>query len=253
MLGSCYGSTGPASIDPATGRRHGPRFPAITFEDIVRAQHLLLTSMGVTRLLAVAGSSLGGYQAFQWAVSFPGFASGIIALDTAPRDLFDSGKAADELVSSLSRHPNWNGGAYDGPEALREPMTALRIATLKSYGFAEQLHHIADPAERERIIAEVAADWAAEFDANSLIALRRAMGSFDVEDRLGHIRAPLLYVLADTDAWFPARIGQEVMAKLDRAGVAAHFHEVKSPHGHYATTREPEKWTPVARRFLQSL
>ena len=95
MLGSCYGTTGPASVDPATGRVYGPWFPRITFLDIVTAQYLVLRSLGVKRLLAVAGSSLGGYQAFQWAVAFPDFMAGILALDTAPRDLFDSATAAD--------------------------------------------------------------------------------------------------------------------------------------------------------------
>jgi homoserine O-acetyltransferase len=79
------------------------------------------------------------------------------------------------------------------------------------------------------------------------------MGSFDTEALLGRIRARLLYVLADTDAWFPARIGQQVLSKLRAAGVDASFHEIQSAFGHYATTREPEKWTPVAARFLQGL
>jgi homoserine O-acetyltransferase len=134
MLGSCYGSTGPSSIDPRTQRPYGPRFPPISFADIVAAQHLLLRSMGVSRLVAVAGSSLGGYQAFQWAVSFPEFMSVVIALDTAPRDLFDSAKAADDLLAELSSHPAWNGGDYGIGERMSDVMTEIRIRTLKSYG-----------------------------------------------------------------------------------------------------------------------
>jgi homoserine O-acetyltransferase len=253
MLGSCYGTTGPSSVDPVTGRRYGPRFPRITFPDIVTAQHLLLRSMGVKKLLAVSGSSLGGYQAFQWAVSFPDFMAGILALDTAPRDPFDSGTAADRLLAELSGHKNWNGGDYYETGGLEDVMTDIRIRTLKSYGFEEQLKGISGAQERDAAMRRVAQDWAQEFDANSLITLRRAMGTYDVEGDLGRIRAKLLYILADSDEWYPARIGKDVMQKLERCGVDATFHELKSPYGHYATTEEPEKWTPIASRFLQSL
>jgi homoserine O-acetyltransferase len=253
MLGSCYGTTGPASVDPTTGGVYGPRFPRITFRDIVTAQHLLLRSLGVKKLLAVAGASLGGYQAFQWGVAFPDFMAGILALDTAPRDLFDSKAAAEKLRDELARHGNWNGGNYHRTGGLEDVMTDIRIATLKSYGFEEQLRDIASPEAREATLRQVARDWAQEFDANSLITLRRAMGSFDVEPELGRIRASLLYILADSDEWFPASIGKDVMQKLARAGVDAAFHEVESRYGHYATTREPEKWMPVAARFLEGL
>jgi homoserine O-acetyltransferase len=253
MLGSCHGTTGPSSVDPGTGRRYGQRFPRITFLDIVRAQHLLLRAMGVKKLLAVAGASLGGYQAFQWAVSFPDFMAGIIALDTAPRDLFDSGRAADELLAELSKHACWNGGDYHDMGSLEDIMTEIRVRTLRSYGFEEQLRHIASPQAREAALRQAAQDWAREFDAHSLIALRRAMGTFDVERDLGRIRAKLLYILADSDQWFPASIGRDVMQKLGRHGVDAAFLEVKSPYGHYATTEEPEKWTPAAARFLEGL
>jgi homoserine O-acetyltransferase/O-succinyltransferase len=253
MLGSCYGSTGPSSIDPSAGAPYGPRFPDITFHDIVAAQHLLLRSMGVERLVAVAGSSLGGYQAFQWAVSFPDFMSGVIALDTAPRDLFDSAKAAESLLFELSAHESWKGGNYYATGGLRELLTEIRIKTLKSYGFEEQLRHLSSPQARQEAIRQVAADWAAEFDANSLIVLRRAMGTYNVENAMSRIRARLLYVLADTDEWYPGSLGEDVMRKLRAAGVDARFHEVRSAHGHYATTEEPEKWTPAAAQFLRKL
>jgi homoserine O-acetyltransferase len=251
MLGSCYGSTGPASIDPATGRPYGRHFPAISFEDIVKAQHLLLRALGIERLVAVAGQSLGGFQAFQWAVTFPDFMAGIVAMDTAPRDLFDSASAADGLVAELAKGANWNGGDYYGGAGMEKALTAIRIAILKSYGFEERLAGTA--AEREAVLAETARDWAREFDANSLIALRRAMARYNVEDEFHRIRARLIYVLCDTDEWFPARIGKDVMAKLAKAGVEATFLEVKSRHGHYATSEEPEKWVLAVRQFLERL
>src|SRR6202521_5973268 len=84
MLGSSYGSTNPASLDPATGKPYGPDFPPITLADIVRAQRLLLEHLGAGHLVAVAGPSFGGYQAFQWAVTFPDFMNGLVAAVTAP-------------------------------------------------------------------------------------------------------------------------------------------------------------------------
>ena len=85
MLGSSFGSTNGASIDPATGKPFGPDFPAITVRDIVAVQKLLLDELGVRHLVAVAGPSYGGYQAFQWAVDYPDFMDGVVAVVTAPR------------------------------------------------------------------------------------------------------------------------------------------------------------------------
>src|SRR5215813_9642604 len=90
MLGSSYGSTNPASIRPETGKPYGPDFPAITVRDIVRAQKMLLDQLGVEHLVAVAGPSYGGYQAFQWAVTYPDFMHGIVAVVTAPKNMRSS-------------------------------------------------------------------------------------------------------------------------------------------------------------------
>src|SRR5215475_10738645 len=85
MLGSSYGSTAPRSTNPATGKPYGPDFPDITVRDIVRAQKLLLEALHVNHLVAVAGPSYGGFQAFQWAVTYPGFMDGIVPVVTAPK------------------------------------------------------------------------------------------------------------------------------------------------------------------------
>ncbi len=248
VLGSCYGSTGPASIDPRTGKRYGTSFPDISYLDIVRAQHALLTSLGVEQLFAVAGSSIGGFQAFQWAVTYPDFVSAILALDTAPRDTFDIAASVPGLIETFSKDTSWNNGDYP-VGSMAGALTDHRIKTLKSYGFEEKLGEM-DAGKREATILEAAREWAAEFDANSLIAVTRALATFNVEDKLAKIKAPLLYVLCDTDEWFPASLGEEVMAKLVTAGVDAQFHQVHSALGHYATTEEPEKWVSVAKDFL---
>ena len=251
ILGSSYGSTGPASTDPATGKPYGAGFPEIGFEDIVRAQHVLLQSLGVRKLVAVTGQSIGGFQAFQWAVTFPDFMAGIIAMDTAPKDLFDRGIPG--LIDDLSKDPNWNGGDYYGKGGVETALIALRVDALKSFGFEEKLEGVTGESARQAVLAETAREWAREFDAHSLITLMRACARFDVEDDLHKIQARLFYVLADTDELFPASIGEEVMSKLSSAGVDATFLEVKSRLGHYATTEEPEKWVPEAEKFLRQL
>ena len=96
MLGSSYGSTAPASTNPGTGKPYGPDFPTITVGDIVGAQRLLLSGLGVRHLVAVAGPSFGGYQAFQWAVTYPTFMDGVVAVVTAPK-----GSGGDAAVTAL--------------------------------------------------------------------------------------------------------------------------------------------------------
>ncbi|MBI3325865.1 MAG: alpha/beta fold hydrolase, partial [Nitrospinae bacterium] len=111
MLGSCYGSTGPASLNPATGKPYGPQFPDITMPDIVTAQRDLLTHLGVSHLVAVGGPSMGGRQAFQWAVTFPDFMDGIVAVASSPKGLGKDTAVAD-LLQRLAGDPNWYGGWY---------------------------------------------------------------------------------------------------------------------------------------------
>ncbi len=253
VLGSCYGSTAPASVNPATGRPYGPDFPAITLEDIVTAQYGLLQALGVEHLVAVAGSSIGGFQALQWAVSFPDAMNGVIALDTATRSLDDGSASLAGLRGDLAREPAWQGGHHYAEGGMEAAMTAIRLETLISYGIQ---HHIAsDPGNQpdERTLEQTAAAWAREFDANSLLLLQQAFSRFDIEDRLSMIRVPLLYVMADSDQWFPAEIGRAVLQRLRQAGVRVTYQEIISRHGHYATTMEPEKWVPAARAFLNRI
>ncbi len=253
ILGSSYGSTGPASIDPTSGKPYGAGFPEITFEDIVRAQYLLLQSLGVQKLVAVAGNSIGGFQAFQWAVTFPNYMQGVIAMNTGPKDLFNTSASIPGLIDQLSNDPNWNGGNYYAKGGAVEALTALRVNTLKSYGFEDKLEVGPGKPAPGVVMRETAREWANEFDAHSLITLMRAWANFDVEDELHKVEAKIFFVLCDTDELFPASVGELVMSKFVSAGVDATFLEVKSRLGHYATTEEPEKWIPEAEKFLRGL
>lgn len=253
MLGSAYGSTGPASIDPRTGRPYGPDFPDISLVDIVAAQRALLDHLGVRHLVAVAGPSYGGFQAFQWAVSYPDFVTGIVPAISSPRTPGDA-SSLDSLVAYLARDPNWNGGRYYDRGGVLPTLTQLRVDTLKLYGIEAQLTpSLPDRDAREAEILRRAAAWAREFDANSLIVLRRANIRFDVEDRFDRIKARVLYVLSRTDRIFPPSLAARVMPKLAAAGVAAEYVEIDTELGHSSGGVDAAKWAPQLRRFMASL
>jgi homoserine O-acetyltransferase len=253
MLGSSYGSTAPRSVNPATGKPYGPDFPSITLRDIVTAQKALLDSLGVRHLVAVAGPSFGGYQAFQWAVTYPEHMSGIVPVVTAPKGSGGE-QAVQTLVAQLARDPNWNGGWYYDRGGIASTLAAMRADTLARYGFDEILAaRFPDAEARGAEIRRMAAQWAREFDPNSLVALRRASVRFDAERDFGKIRAKVLYVLSRTDKLFPPSIAPAVMHKLAAAGVDARYVEIDTEFGHSASGREWAKWGPALRDFINGL
>jgi len=253
MLGSSYGSTAPRSINPATGKPYGPDFPRITLRDIVTAQKALIDSLGVRQLVAVAGPSFGGYQAFQWAVTFPDHMRGIVPVVSAPRGSGGE-RAVQNLIVQLARDPNWNGGRYYDRGGLAATLAAMRFDTLSRYGYDEALAaSFPDPAARQAEMRRMAAAWARQFDANSLVTLRRASVRFDAERDFGKMRAKVLYVLSRTDKLFPPSIAPRVQGKLAAAGVDARYVEIDTEFGHSASGREWAKWAPALRDFLARL
>ena len=253
MLGSSYGSTGPAHTDPRTGKPYGPDFPRIGTTDIVRAQKRLLDHLGVRHLVAVAGPSYGGYLAFQWAVQHPEFMHGIVATVTSPKSSGGSG-ATQALIGDLATDPNWNGGDHYANGGVFDTMVKLRVQTLKFYGIEAQLAAtMPDAAQREAAIRRVAADWARVFDANSMVVLRRALEGFDTTAQFGRIRAKVLYVLSRTDRLFLPSLAPSVMQLLARTGVDARYLELDSEFGHLAAGVDAAKWAPVLAGFMAEL
>ena len=239
MLGSSFGSTNAASIDPRTGRRYGSKFPRITVHDIVAAQYRLLQHLHVQHLRAVVGPSYGGFQAFQWAVSFPDFMDGIVPVVTAPHARLNM---TEDTLARFRRDPNWNGGDYYETGGMRETMIALRADTLRRYGMTDE------PA-----IRRAAAQWADVFDANSLLILGWAAEAYDVTGQLDRIRVPVLYVISRTDVLFPPERAPAVMQALNDAGVDATYFEIDSDKGHLASGADAGKWAPALRDFMQKV
>ena len=255
MLGSSYGSTNAACIDPATGKRYGSQFPDITVGDIVATQRALLDHLGIEKLVAIVGPSYGGFQAFQWAVDYPGMMRGIAAIVTAPlvpRERSDGNVA--RLLATLSKDPNWNGGDYYDRGGVLESMIQVRIATLKTYGIETRLRDTMDAPEAiEAAIRDEATRWSMGFDANSLIILAKALRGFDVTAQFSRIRSKVLYVLSRTDRLFPPELAPAVMQGLKEAGVDADYFLLDSEYGHSASGRDADKWTPRLRQFMESL
>ena len=253
MLGSAYGSTAPRSINPATGKPYGPDFPLITLRDIVTAQKAMLDSLGVRHLVAVAGPSFGGYQAFQWAVTFPDHMSGIVPVVSAPKGSGGE-QAVQTLLAQLARDPGWNGGWYYDRGGLPATLAAMRYDTLSRYGYNEALAAaFPERAARQAEMRRMAEAWARQFDANSLVTLRRAAVRFNAEQDFGKMRAKVLYVLSRTDKLFPPSIAPGVLDKLAAAGVEGRYVEIDTDFGHSASGREWAKWAPALREFLARL
>jgi homoserine O-acetyltransferase len=252
MLGSSFGSTNAASRNPATDRPYGSTFPKITVADIVRAQMRLLEHLGIEHLRAVVGPSYGGFQAFQWAVTFPDFMDGIAPVVTSP--LPPSSDRIGPLLKRFETDPNWNGGDYYDRGGVHETLTQLRIDTLTRYGLAESLKaRFPDKAARDAEMRRIASAWADVFDANSLFILGRAMEAYDITKHYDRIKVPMLYVLSRTDALFPPSIAPGVMASLKAAGVDAEYFEIDSDHGHLASGADAAKWAPALARFMEKL
>jgi homoserine O-acetyltransferase/O-succinyltransferase len=255
MLGSSYGSTNAASIDPLTGRRYGSNFPDITVGDIVATQRLMLDALGIARLVAVVGPSYGGFQAFQWAVNYPEAMRGIAAVVSAPFVPRERSEAnLLHLCAALAKDPRFNDGDYYDQGGVLESMIQIRTATLKTYGIEARLRDMMSDSDAiEVAIREEATQWARGFDANSLLILAKALRGFDVSGEFNRIKAKVLYVLSRTDRLFPPELAPDVLAGLKAAGVHADYFLLDSEYGHSASGRDAQKWTPRLRQFLESL
>ena len=255
MLGSSYGSTGPASIDPATGAPYGPDFPDITTDDMVAAQVRLLDHLGVGQLAAKIGFSYGGRLTFLWGVTHPDRMRALIPVASG---IDGRGRASSvqDLIDRFATCPGWNGGRYYGNEkdsGVYDMLVAMRIETLTNYGVAKHLEAtVDDPAERERRLRTQATQWAEEFDANSLIALRKASIRFDATRQAANIKAPLLYVLSRTDSLFPPDLGPKTVDLLEGHGVDTRYFEIDSDYGHRGPSVDWAKWSDTLRDFLDA-
>jgi homoserine O-acetyltransferase len=233
---------------------HGAAFPDITTGDMVAAQSRLLDYLGVARMAAVIGYSYGGYLAFTWGFTHPARMRALVPVATGI-----SGRGGSETVIALqdrfaAQCPGWHGGQYYDAKkesGVEDALAAIRIETLRGYGIERGLAaQYEDAARARRALDEMAREWAREFDANSLIALRKAAIRYDARPHVGSIDAPLLYVLSRTDALFPPKLAMPTLELLRKAGVDAHYVEIDSEHGHRGPSVDWRLWAGPLRSFL---
>jgi homoserine O-acetyltransferase len=267
MIGSCYGSTGPGSVDPETGKSYGPDFPLVSIRDNVRAQAKLLNSLGVRRLRLVLGGSIGGMQALEWAIHDPQRVQRALVIGVAP--LSAMGLALNHLQRQAIVHdPEWMGGHYLPQRPPRRGLSLARQVGMMSYKSAELFderygrkpnRNGEDPWGLDNLGGGLVGgrfdiagylDYQGErfvdrFDANSYLAILRTMDTWDPirgfnspEEAFGGIRARLSFVGISSDWLFPPQNVRDFAYTIRAAGVAADYREMTSAHGHDAFLAE---------------
>jgi homoserine O-acetyltransferase/O-succinyltransferase len=272
VLGGCSGSTGPASVEPGSGRPYGMRFPVVTIRDIVRAQKRLLDALGVRRLALVAGGSIGGQQALEWAVEFPDFVEKAVPV-AATGALGPQGIGMSEIGRrAIVADPNWQDGDYYGTG--RSPDDGLgiaRMAGMMTYQSAPgQWERFGRrPAGRPALYPEFGGRFEIEsylqyqgreltgrFDANSYLYLSRAMDLYDVasgydseEEAYARIQAEVLFVGITSDWLFPATEVKDSVENAKRAGARARYAEIDTLSGHDAFLKDWKELTEAIQPF----
>jgi homoserine O-acetyltransferase len=253
-LGSAHGSTGPNCTDPRTGKPYGPTFPEITMRDIVAAEKLLVDSLGLPNLVAVVGPSMGGFQSFQWAASYPGFMKAIVPSVTAPRSPGGL-ERLEALQKRLAGDPNWNGGWYYDNGGIARTLEEIRFETLMNYGQNEILAEtMPDPKAREAAIRANARAWSQIYDGHSMIVLRRAIGSFDITGDYARLRnTKVLYVQSPSDKLFDIALSPAYVSDMRKAGIDVTYVELPTNKGHMASHADAALWAPILGAFLKRL
>jgi homoserine O-acetyltransferase len=279
VLGGCRGSTGPASIDPATGRPYGAGFPVITVGDMVRAQARLLDQLGVATLLSASGGSLGGMQALEWTVAFPDRIRSCIA--TASTARLDSRGVAWEAIArnAIMADPAWQGGNYYG--SGRCPAAGLGVGRAIGHvtylsdevldrKFGRRLQDGGDYSfslieadfEVESYLRYQASTFSSRFDANSYLYISRALTYFDLARSHGHgslaaafERARVRYLLISfsSDWLYPTRDSLDLLHALRMSGREAQHHEIDASYGHDSFLLESDRQAALISPFLESV
>ena len=276
LLGGCRGTTGPSSQNPATGRPYGSDFPVITVADMVRAQRAFLTELGLERLAAVAGGSLGGMQALEWAVLYGEQVDAIIPI-ASTHALRPQGIAWNAIArNSITADPDWQGGHYYG--SGRAPARGMGVARMvghmtylsaqalaQKFGRrlqnADDIRYVLDSPEFEieSYLRHQADNFVKRFDANTYLYTSRALSYFDLARQYGagelvaalrNVRARTLLIAFSSDWLYPPGDSEELAAALRAAGKDVELHVIDAPYGHDCFLLEEARQTPIIRGFL---
>jgi len=272
VLGGCRGTTGPSSINPATGAPYAMSFPVITIPDMVRLQKMLIDYLGIPRLLAVAGGSMGGMQALQWAVAYPDSVVAAIPIATTARHSAQQIAFNEVGRQAIMADPDWNQGNYYGgkpparglavarmighitymsDESMREKF-GRRLREKDRYGFDFSIDF-----EVESYLRYRGASFVDRFDANSYLYLTKALDYFDLAngqpslaDVLGKTKARFLVISFTSDWLYPSYQSLEIVNALRSHNRDVTYCELSSNYGHDAFLVDIGEQSEILRSFL---
>jgi homoserine O-acetyltransferase len=270
VIGGCMGSTGPADIDPATGNPYALNFPLVTIRDMVRAQKRLVDHLGIEKLLAVVGGSMGGMQALQWAASFPESVRAVVPIACAARHSAQNIAFHEVGRQAIMADPDWKGGEYQ-LQATR-PSKGLAVARMAAHityvsemalqrKFGRNLQNrdalsfqFAPDFQIESYLHHQGATFVDRFDANSYLYITRAMDYFDLAEEHGgqlsdvfRLNAARFCIISFSSDWlFPPVENKRIAHALNAVAAQVSFVEIKSDKGHDAfLLHEPEMFATV--------
>ena len=274
VLGGCRGTTGPSSINPATGCPYAMSFPVITVADMVRLQKMLIDSMGIPRLLAVSGGSMGGMQALEWAVSYPEQVLAAIPIAATVRHSAQQIAFNEVGRQAIMADPDWNGGNYYGKQP---PARGLAVARMVGH-----ITYMSDDSMREKfgrrlrdkdtvgfgfdVDFEVesylryrGSQFVNRFDANSYLYITKAMDYFDLTSGHGSIAAALepaearfLVISFSSDWLYPSYQSQEVVRALRSRNRDVAYVELEANYGHDSFLVDVAEQSTMVSGFLAS-
>jgi len=272
FLGGCYGTTGPVSLNPRSGKPYGMAFPQMTIRDMVRVQKALTDFLGVRRLKTVIGGSLGGMQALEWGVMFPGVVRSIIPIATASAHSPWCIGLNDIARQAIMNDPDWLNGDYYGHGQPQRGLSLARQIAMVTYrsdtSFLDRFHRdrfktngngdrtrfdSANLFQIESYLRYQGKKLVDRFDANTYLYISRAMDLHDVgygregvERALSFVDIPALCVGIDSDILYPVHEQKKLAALLPRS----RYREIASPFGHDAFLIEFEQLGRFVKEFL---
>ena len=277
VLGGCYGSSGPASLDPTTGHTYGLNFPLVTIRDMVNAQRKLVEHLGVRELAMVAGGSVGGQQALEWAVTYPELVRKV-AVVAATAALTAQAVAFNEVGrQAIMADPRWRKGDYQPGQGPDTGLAIARMLAMITYQSEEGMEErfARRPAQRldtcapsgyttfggsfdvESYLYHQGKALVRRFDANSYLYLSRAMDLYDVsagypslEAALRRIQSQALFIGIRSDFLFPAARVRRLAEQVRKTGGQSTYIEIDSPDGHDAFLKEWEQMTEALYSIL---
>ncbi len=271
LLGGCYGSTGPLSIDPRTGRRHMTLFPPIAIDDMVNGFRLLLRFLGVERGITVIGGSMGGMLVLDWAARFPAEVRQAIVLAAPGKSYAQTIALRSVQREAILSDPDWQEGWYD---EVRRPVRGLALArkigiiTYRSdrefrERFGRQVldprpHFLQGKFQVQSYLDHQGEKFVERFDPNTYLYYSRAMDLYDLgqgfaslEEGIRRIEARCLFFAFDTDILCPVYQVEELHHALAGAGRDSRFCLVSTPHGHDAFLIELDALNRELEKFLE--